>query len=63
MVLASEDVGHEIALRIGVFYRGIIAGCSCADDPTPVEPVNEYCELNLRLDKSTAMATVSPVEE
>ena len=34
-------------IRAGIFYQGITAGSCCADDPTPVEPVTEYCELGL----------------
>lgn len=59
LILGIDDAGEMIRARIGVFYSGIIAGCSCADDPTPVEPVNEYCELSLELDKHTGYASMS----
>ena len=62
LILGVDDDGEVIHARIGVFYNGIVAGCSCADDPTPVEPVNEYCELSLELDKQTGMASVSTAE-
>lgn len=54
---ASED-GGRIRAKVGVFFSGIVAGCSCADDPTPVEPVQEYCELLLSIDRATAATTV-----
>lgn len=57
----SDDAGF-IRARIGVFFSGIIAGCSCADDPTPVEPQTEYCEMELVIDKRTGETTVSVVE-
>lgn len=50
---ASED-GDFVVARIGVFFEGMITGCSCADDPTPETTQNEYCELELRIDKRTA---------
>ena len=59
MILSCTDAGELVDIRVGVFYHSVIAGCSCADDPTPVEPLNEYCELCLALDKQTGMATVS----
>jgi len=48
-------------VRAGVFYRGIIAGSCCIDDPTPVEPHEEYCELEFRIDRETGETEVCPV--
>lgn len=63
VLILSVDEGPEvIRAKVGVFYSGIIAGCSCADDPTPVEAVNEYCEMWLALDKRTGEAAVSLVD-
>ncbi len=59
MVLdASEDEGF-IHARAGIFYHSIIGGCACADDPTPVSELNEYCVVRLDIDKKTAETTVS----
>jgi len=58
----SEDRGF-IHVRAGIFYSGIIAGCSCADDPTPVSENNEYCEVRLAIDKTTAETTISLLAE
>lgn len=51
----------RIQVRAGIFFEGILAGCSCADDPTPVEPQNEYCEIQFDIDKTTARATITPL--
>jgi len=59
MVIGAVDEPGLIQIRVGVFFSGIVAGCSCADDPTPVEPQSEYCELLLALDKATAEAWVA----
>ncbi len=58
----SEDAG-VIHARAGIFYTGIIAGCSCADDPTPVDENAEYCEVQLDINKATAETTVSLLTE
>ena len=62
IIRATEDNG-AIHVKAGIFYTGIIAGCSCADDPTPVEEQTEYCEVQVDIDKATAAATVTLVEE
>ncbi len=53
----SENPGF-INAKAGIFYSGIIAGCSCADDPTPMSEHNEYCEILLLIDKKTAETSV-----
>jgi hypothetical protein len=55
----AEEAGNAIRARVGVFYAGVIAGCSCADDPTPVEPQPEYCELDIDIDPGTARARIA----
>lgn len=57
--LSAADDESCIRAKVGVFFSGIVAGCSCADDPTPVEPQSEYCELDVRIDKATALATIT----
>lgn len=57
-LIGSESDPVSIGLRVGVFYSGIVAGCNCADDPSPVEPVPEYCELLLSIDRATGQAQV-----
>jgi len=59
MVIDASDMGSLIRVRAGIFYAGIVAGCSCADDPTPVDENNEYCEVQLDIDKQTAETMVS----
>ncbi|MEJ2478570.1 MAG: hypothetical protein P8Y78_00075 [Acidihalobacter sp.] len=56
-LLGVEETPEHIRVRLGIFYAGIIAGCSCADDPTPVEAQDEYCEIRLNIDKSNAAAS------
>lgn len=58
MVIAAHEQEGFIRAKVGIFYSGIIAGCSCADDPTPVEPQPEYCEVQIDIDRKTAEATI-----
>jgi hypothetical protein len=59
MVVRVSEEADALRARIGVFYAGIIGGCSCADDPTPVDEHSEYCEVQLAIDKQTADVTVT----
>lgn len=64
-VVIIDVVESEGAIRVkaGIFYRGEIGGCSCADDPTPDNKLNEYCEVQLDIDKFTAATRVELVAE
>jgi hypothetical protein len=59
VVLAAAEQDGCIRAKVGIFYAGIIAGCSCADDPTPVDEQTEYCELQIDIDKDTAETTIT----
>lgn len=62
IIRVSDDEGF-IRVKAGIFYSGIIAGCSCADDPTPIDEQNEYCVVQIELNKQTAEATVTLLDE
>ena len=59
VILSVSEEGDYIRVKVGVFYSGIISGCSCADDPTPTDMVPEYCELQLDINKETGNTSVS----
>lgn len=63
MVNFVSEMGEFICVSAGIFYQSVIAGCSCADDPTPVNENSEYCEIWLKIDKVTAQTTVTLVTE
>ena len=54
IILNTEHDNTSITIKAGLFYNGVIAGCNCADDPTPVDETNEYCEVFVRIDRQTA---------
>lgn len=58
LIMNVADEEGFIRVTAGIFYAGIIAGCSCADDPTPIDEVTEYCEVQFEIDKQTAETTV-----
>lgn len=59
MIINHWEVGGFIHLKVGIFYTGIIAGCSCADDPSPQDEQVEYCVLLFVIDKQSGNANVS----
>lgn len=63
MIIGASEAEGGIRVKAGIFYTGIIAGCSCADDPTPVEPQGEYCEVQFDIDRATAEAKVALVTD
>jgi hypothetical protein len=63
MIISVTEQSGSICAKAGIFYTGIIAGCSCADDPTPVDEHSEYCVVRIEIDKATAGAAVSLLDE
>jgi len=62
IVLNTQDGALQITVKAGLSYNGIISGCSCSDDPTPLDETVEYCEVLLCIDKKTAETTVKLLE-
>ena len=58
MVNHVDESEGRIQVRAGIFFESIIAGCSCADDPTPLDTQSEYCEMEFSLDKVTAQTSI-----
>lgn len=53
------EMDNVIRVIAGIFYQSVIGGCSCTDDPTPASEINEYCEVQLDIDRVTAIAVVT----
>ena len=58
MVIGTAEKGNFLIVKAGAFFQGLLIGCSCADDPTPVGEENEYCELFFRIDRKTGETLV-----
>jgi len=62
-ILNVTDDDEKISVKAGLFYNGIIAGCSCSDDPTPTDETTEYCDVLFRINKATAKTSVTLVDD
>ena len=58
-ILNIKQDDENIIVKAGLLYNGIIAGCSCADDPTPTDETNEYCDVLFCINKKTAASKVT----
>ncbi|WP_177418507.1 hypothetical protein [endosymbiont of Lamellibrachia barhami] len=55
MIIGVSDDSTAVRVHAGIFYAGIIAGCNCSDDPTPVDEQPEYCgEVEVVISKTTS---------
>jgi hypothetical protein len=59
IIINVTELNDVIRAKVGLSYRGIIPGCSCADDPTPIDEVPEYCVAQFDIDRKTAETTVT----
>ena len=59
-IISLTESEKSIDARIGVFFRELLAGCSCGDEPSPA---NAYCEIGVTIDKATAEAQFTVVED
>jgi hypothetical protein len=50
-------------VKAGIFYSGVVTGCSCADDPTPVNEESEYCVVQLDINKQTGETAIALLAE
>jgi hypothetical protein len=63
VIINVAETEGTIRVKAGIIYHGVIGGCSCAGDPTPDNEINEYCEVQLDIDKFTAATRVELVAE
>lgn len=56
--LRAKDDASAIQAEVGIFFGEIVAGCSCGDDP---QTQNAYCEVRVRIEKSTGEAVFNVI--
>ena len=59
VIISVAEASGTICARAGIFYSGIIARCSYADDPTPADTCPEYCEIQIDINTRTADTVIS----
>jgi hypothetical protein len=59
VIISVAEASGTICARAGIFYSGVIAGCNCADDPTPADTCPEYCEIQIDINTLTADTVIS----
>jgi hypothetical protein len=59
-ILASHADGAAIQAKVGCFFSEVVGGCNCHDDPYTK---NAYCELLVRIDRQSAAATFTPLQD
>ncbi|MCK5895629.1 MAG: hypothetical protein KAG20_02425 [Cocleimonas sp.] len=63
LILNMTETDTTLQIKTGIFYQGIIAGCNCSDDPSPMASHTEYCIVAFEIDKKTAKTRVVLIEE
>ena len=51
MVLSTSEDVRMIRVKTLVLYSGIVSGCNCSDDPTPIDEQPEQCGILFELNK------------
>lgn len=59
VILNIQEQDNLAMIKAGAFYSGIVAGCSCSDDPSPTDEVNEYCEMDITLNLTDGQASIA----
>ena len=59
ILLSTSESADSVIIKAGLHFTGVIAGCSCADDPTPNNETIEYCEVLIEIDRKSAKASIS----
>ncbi len=63
VIQSMSELEKAIRVKAGIFYQGMVGGCSCAGDPTPDSENTEYCVVVLEIDKASAATVVALVTE
>jgi len=51
MVITSTIDPTRVRIHAGLFFTSVVAGCACANDPTPMNDEPEYCEAVFEIDR------------
>lgn len=62
-ILRVTERPDRLQVRAGIFYSSIVSGCSCADDPTPIDENSEYCVVELEIDRESGETRATLTED
>jgi len=63
LINGMAEMETDIRVTAGIFFNGIIVGCGCSGGSGSPRESNEYCEIQLHIDKATAATTFAFVAE
>lgn len=63
VILRTEEQAAAIEVKVQIFYTSLTPGCACAGDPTVGSEQIEQCLVRIRIDKQTAEAAFSLLQE
>jgi hypothetical protein len=63
VIISVSEATGVIRATAEIFYTGVIPGCSCADDPAPVDEYAEHCEVQIEINRRTAGTVVKLLPE
>ena len=56
-LIAQQMHSKYLLIKFGVFFQEVLSGCACSDDPSQAMiHENNYCELELRIEKDGRFA-------
>lgn len=59
MVIRTESTDERVRVHAGLFFSSLVAGCACANDPTPENEDAEYIEAVFDIDRPDGATTVT----
>lgn len=59
VVMNMAEGEGTIEVGVGLFFTSVIAGCNCADDPTPPDELQEYGEIRVVIRKGSGEAEIA----
>ena len=63
MIIGVSEVENSIQVKAGIFYNSLIAGCNCADDPSPSDTLQEYCVVLFDIDQASGQTSIELITE
>lgn len=63
MILRITEMPDRLQVRAGIFYSSIVSGCSCSDDPTPIDVNREYCVVELEINRESGEIRATLAED